>query len=66
MDWYQVSFTARKSDRHKVVEDGSMHGGVINNVSFDSGLHVGYVQSIDFHRTRTMKVITLAGTVCKY
>ena len=40
MDWYQVSFTARKSDRHKVVEDGSMHGGVINNVSFDSGLHV--------------------------
>ena len=38
--WYQVSFTARKSDRHKVVEDESMHGGVINNVSFDSGLHV--------------------------
>lgn len=38
--WYQVSFTARKSDRHKVVEDGSMHGGVINNLSFDSGLHV--------------------------
>jgi hypothetical protein len=35
-DWYSVSFTVRNSDRHMVVENGSMHGGVINNLFSDS------------------------------